>query len=92
MSTPATDNLLLTERELELLEKLKYGGTLTEAAKDMGVSPSTTRQDMFRLNRKLEAWRRSLNKVEALRRDHPILLKYLPTKRSRARRLARRRR
>jgi len=86
MSTPAEDNLLLTERELLLLKKLGSGDTLTEVAVVLGVSPSTTRQDMFRLNRKVRAWRRSLNKVEALRRDRPILLKYLPTKRSRARR------
>lgn len=92
MTTSAEDNLLLTERELILLEKLKGGRTLTKAAQDLGVKPTTVRQNIFRLNRKIVSMWRSVNKVEAMRRDYPPLLKYLPTKKSRARRLARRRR
>lgn len=86
MLTSTEDNLLLTERELKLMERLKVGSTIKEAAEDLGISHVAARQDIFRLNRKVRAWRRSLNLVEANRREYPPLLKYLPTARRRARR------
>jgi len=67
-----------TGRELDLLERLKLGGTLKDAAEEVGIGYETAKTVMFRLNRKFRLWRRNVNKLEALRRDWPTLRPWLP--------------
>ena len=64
----AVASLGLTERELEILERLASGRSLKELGKDLGVSPNTVKTHVARVYQKLDVQRRlqAIEKARAL--------------------------
>ncbi len=63
---PADAGALLTEREIEVLRRISHGESNKEAARTLGISPSTVRAHLENIFRKLECTTRAAATLKAL--------------------------